>query len=417
MTKIIGINNDKGGVATTTLAAHLAFLGTEFGLSVAGAFQICSGCQIPSYGVRVLIAMNHGFICVDCVKQSIEQIEVARQRDRVLERVRGRMAHLLQLTEPRRPRWVTRLEVRELDVLAQQLDDLTSAYICSRGPFAVVEAPQAAPDVGVADDEDVAEGVSWARRAGAFADDDEQVEDERVARMKDVANPVLRLVEQPSEASTPPEHHIIAFVCETLNAELLDWPTPNMVQFLERHEIEVDDFKVGITSLREELRRRCEFLDPRSQLTLVRCSDAAQTAPPSEAGWAERYAAPHQVSIPVESRCWIERLEAWIRSVDLTPEILAKRAKRDRAAVVSLFRQTDRQTSLRRFLDLVRGANACLCGVPDATSRSRDFQSLHWPRDPASIGLSSARCSTDPNRTQTCGRSSELSSRSTASAK
>lgn len=38
MTKIIGINNDKGGVATTTLAAHLAFLGTEFGLSVAGAF-------------------------------------------------------------------------------------------------------------------------------------------------------------------------------------------------------------------------------------------------------------------------------------------------------------------------------------------------------------------------------------------
>lgn len=36
--KIIGINNEKGGVTTTTLAAHLSFLGTEFGLSVAGAY-------------------------------------------------------------------------------------------------------------------------------------------------------------------------------------------------------------------------------------------------------------------------------------------------------------------------------------------------------------------------------------------
>jgi hypothetical protein len=36
--KIIGINNEKGGVTSTTLAAHLSFYGTEFGLTVAGAY-------------------------------------------------------------------------------------------------------------------------------------------------------------------------------------------------------------------------------------------------------------------------------------------------------------------------------------------------------------------------------------------
>jgi transcriptional regulator with XRE-family HTH domain len=339
--------------------------------------QICSGCQRPPYGGRVLIAMYHGFICGECVKRSIDQIEVARQRDGVLEQVRGRMTHLLQLVEPTRTRWFTRSEVRELEVLVQQLDDLTSAYVCSRGPFAV-EVDSADSDAGRGDRQPTAptfdEGLDGAGSEAANPSSflrlapthDEGLD----GTGREVANPssVLRLVEQSSEASKPaPEILLLAFVSQTLNAELLDWPTPNMVEFMERHEIDADDFKVGIQATLDEFHRRCAFLDPRPQLTLVRGPDVAQAVPPSEAGWAERFAAPHQVSVPAESRCWIERLEAWIKSADISPETLAKRVKRDRAAVVNLLRQTDRQTSLRRFLDLVRNAGACLCGVPDTT--------------------------------------------------
>lgn len=299
--------------------------------------------------------MQYGFICGDCVKLTIDQMARAKQRDEGLDRVRGCVSHLLQLVVPTGPRWLAEWEVSALNVLAKQLSDLASAYAYRRAPFAV--------------EVDLGERLDEA--AGRSTD-------------TDVAEPsttFLRLVGPPAEPSAPamlrglvgdtPEVIILTVVSDLLSAELLDWPTPNMAQILDRHEVDGMNVKVGIQAMRDELRRQCDLLNPRP-LTLVRGPDEVHVVHSGDAGvtlsWAERYAAPHPVTVPAESRCWIERLESWIRSVDLSPERLARRAKRERAAaVVSLFGQTDRQTSLRRFLDLVRSAGACLCGVPDAT--------------------------------------------------
>jgi DNA-binding phage protein len=79
-------------------------------------------------------------------------------------------------------------------------------------------------------------------------------------------------------------------------------------------------------------------------------------------------ATPHKHgTIGLDSRTWVKRLEAWMRVVGMTPQSLARRVNRDQAFIEHVFTRTDNRTSLRLFLELVRGAGARLCGVPEST--------------------------------------------------
>lgn len=189
------------------------------------------------------------------------------------------------------------------------------------------------------------------------------------------AVPALRLAQPPLEAVTAlpsaggaDDGRIYAIVCDVLNAELLDWPTPRMRVSLERHGIDDAQAKLGLQEMLDEIRDHGEYVDDRPQLTLVRALAEAPPAP----GDGDSSAAADTVeqAVPAirgEARSWIDHLEAWIQSVDLSPEQLARRARRERVTVIDLFERKDRQTSLRLFLDLVRHAGARLGGVPDST--------------------------------------------------
>lgn len=68
-----------------------------------------------------------------------------------------------------------------------------------------------------------------------------------------------------------------------------------------------------------------------------------------------------------DSRALIERLAAWMRDNGISQEVLAKRSVRSKSAITQFFRQSDRHTSLRFYLDLVRGAGASLRGIREST--------------------------------------------------
>lgn len=76
---------------------------------------------------------------------------------------------------------------------------------------------------------------------------------------------------------------------------------------------------------------------------------------------------PTHGTIGVDSRAWVKQLAVWMRAVEMSPEALAERVKREPAFVEHVFTRTDRRTSLRLFLEFVRGAGARLCGVPEST--------------------------------------------------
>ena len=321
----------------------------------------CSGCLLPISMVP-LIPMRHGYICADCVNTSFVQVMIATRVDRALEEVRRVLAHIENLlTVHEKPYWRTNSDVGRLDKFSSHLGELARDYVCRTGPFAeqVVDEP--------------AQPTSDAADAGM----------DRSA----TAGPALRLaVPHPEAVPVSPtaraaESRIYAIVCDLLNTELLDGPTPRMRESMERHGVDDEAARLGLQEMLDELRGHREFLDPRPHLTLVPVpaenpgtpelgAPATFPRPSAAPDHLEQNADPGETSIRAETRVWTERLEAWMTSAGLSPEELAKRARRDRATVAGLLGREDRQTSLRLFLDLARHAGARLSGAPDSTPRA-----------------------------------------------
>lgn len=323
----------------------------------------CSGCLLPICMVP-LIPMRYGYICADCVNTSFVQVMIATQVDRALEEVRRVLDHienLLMVHE--KPYWRTKSDVNRLDKLSSHLGDLARDYVCRTGPFA--------------------EQVDEPAQPTSDADVDRSA----------TAGPALRLAAPHPKAvpasPTPAravESRVYAIVCDMLNDELLDGPTPRMRESLERHGVDEEEAKLGLQGMLDELRGHLEFLDPRPHLTLVRVpaeepgklelgAPTASSLPSAAPDRSEKNAAQGESSLHAETRVWTERLEAWMTSTGLSPEDLARRARRDRATVAGLLGRGDRQTSLRLFLDLVRHAGARLNGALETTPRAL-FQRL-----------------------------------------
>lgn len=321
--------------------------------------KFCSGCRMPGCMIRRLIPMQHGYICEVCVNVSTKQVMLAARCERELERVHRLLAHIQDLSMPGESLWWMESDVSRLEVLVTQLRRLASDYVYRTGPFA--EDVAARPEEPTSNVADV------------------------VSQRPTIDVPVLRLAPPHIEAvpASPPavqaaEDRIYAVACDVLNAELLDWP---MRESLKRHGVDDMQTKLGLQEMLDELRGHRDFLETRPQLTLVRLPDEepptpefgalAVSPPPSSApDRVEHPAVPDQAEIGVEQRSWIERLEFWMQNAGLSPEVLARRARRGRATVVDLLGRKDRRMSLRLFLDLVRDAGARLSGVPESTPRA-----------------------------------------------
>lgn len=310
-------------------------------------FKFCNGCRLPGCMWRQLIPMQHGYICHACVNASTAQMMLGMRVEHELERVHRVLAHIQDLAMPRVPRLWMESDVYRLDALASQLEQFARDYAYRTGPFAehrVDEATSTSPDPVVEPPTSTA--------------------------------PALRIAQPPAVPVQPTagpaaDNQVYAIICDILEAELADWPTPRMRESLAQHGVDDEPARLGFREMLDELRGHCEFLDVRPQLTLVRVpaegppttEPGAPDAPPSSS------AVPDQPEPSTGSRSWIERLQAWMISVNLSPEELARRVKRDRATVAGLLGRHDRQTSLRLFLDLLRGAGARLSGVVDSTPR------------------------------------------------
>lgn len=326
----------------------------------------CSGCLLPICMVP-LIPMRYGYICADCVNASFVQVMIATQVDRALEEVRRVLDHIENLMMVHeKPYWRTKSDVDRLGKLSSHLGDLARDYACRTGPFAERVDEPAQPKSATAD-----AGMDRSATAGPAL---------RLAVPHPEAVPASPMTAQAAES------RIYAIVCDMLNAELLDGPTPRMRESLERHGVDEEEAKLGLQGMLDELRGHLEFLDPRPHLTLVRVpaeepgaaelgAPTASSRPSAAPEHSEQNAAQGETSLHAETRVWTERLEAWMTNTGLSPEDLARRARRDRATIADLLGRGDRQTSLRLFLDLVRHAGARLSGAPETTPRAL-FQRL-----------------------------------------
>ena len=317
-------------------------------------FKFCSGCRLPGCMLRQLILMQHGYICHACVNAATAQMMLAMRVERELERVHCVLAHIQDLAMPRLPRLWMESDVSRLDALASELDKVARDYAHRTGTF-------------------VERGETTSTSAAP------------VVEPPTTAAPALRLAQPPDVPAQPTagpaaDSQVYAIICDILNAELADWPTLRMRESLAQNGVDDEPARLGLREMLDELGGHCEFLDSRPQLTLVRVpADGLSTtelgapvAPPSSSAASDQpgpNAVLDDTSLSVDSRAWIERLQAWMTSLNLSPEELARRAKRDRATVAGLLGRQDRQTSLRLFLDLVRNAGARLSGVHDSTPR------------------------------------------------